>query len=33
VPSVYMSMENIKVKLQHRFLKKEVNVKPLLSSK
>jgi len=33
VPSVYMSMENIKVKLQQRFLKKEVNIKPLLNSK
>jgi HAE1 family hydrophobic/amphiphilic exporter-1 len=33
VPSVYMSMENIKVKLQHRFLKKKVNAEPLLNSK
>jgi HAE1 family hydrophobic/amphiphilic exporter-1 len=33
VPSVYMSMENIKEKLQHRFLKKELNAKPLLNGK
>jgi HAE1 family hydrophobic/amphiphilic exporter-1 len=33
VPSVYMSMENIKEKMQYRFLKKEVNAKPLLNGK
>ncbi len=33
VPSVYLSMENIKVKLNHRFLKKEINAEPLLNSK
>jgi HAE1 family hydrophobic/amphiphilic exporter-1 len=33
VPSVYMSMENIKVKLQHMFLKKEVNAEPLPDNK
>ena len=33
VPSVYMSMENIKVKLRHRFLKKEVNAEPLPDNK
>jgi HAE1 family hydrophobic/amphiphilic exporter-1 len=32
VPSVYMSVENIKVKLQHKFLKKEVNAKSLPNS-
>ena len=33
VPSVYMSMEKFKIKLQQRFLKKQVNSKPLLNSK
>lgn len=32
VPSVYVSVENMKVKLQHRFLKREVNAKSLPDS-